>query len=44
MGVSVTDLGVHNANEIERGITKFVREPKGGLIVSSHRILLREAN
>jgi putative tryptophan/tyrosine transport system substrate-binding protein len=38
MGVSVTGLGVHNANEIERGITKFVREPKGGLIVSPHPI------
>ena len=38
MGVSVTGLDVHNANEIERGITQFAREPKGGLIVSPHPI------
>jgi putative ABC transport system substrate-binding protein len=38
MGVSVTGLGVHNANEIERGITEFAREPKSGLIVSPHHI------
>jgi putative tryptophan/tyrosine transport system substrate-binding protein len=32
-GVELTPIGVHDADEIERGITDFAREPNGGLIV-----------
>jgi putative tryptophan/tyrosine transport system substrate-binding protein len=32
-GLEVVSLGVHNANEIERGITVFGERPNGGLIV-----------
>jgi putative ABC transport system substrate-binding protein len=31
--VELTYVGVHDASEIERGITAFAREPNGGLIV-----------
>jgi hypothetical protein len=34
LGIKVTSLGVHNANEIERGITQFALVPNGGLIVA----------
>ena len=33
-----TSLGVHNANEIERGITQFAVVPNGGLIVAPHPV------
>ena len=32
-GVELTPVGVHDAHEIERGITEFARVPDGGLIV-----------
>jgi len=32
-GVEISAIGVGNAEEIERGITAFAREPNGGLIV-----------
>jgi putative tryptophan/tyrosine transport system substrate-binding protein len=32
-GVELTPVGVHDAEEIERGITDFARRPNGGLIV-----------
>ena len=32
-GVEINPIGVGNAEEIERGITAFAREPNGGLIV-----------
>src|ERR1700730_14011590 len=32
-GVEINPIGVGNAEEIERGITPFAREPNGGLIV-----------
>jgi putative ABC transport system substrate-binding protein len=32
-GVEISPIGVGNAEEIERGITAFAREPNGGLIV-----------
>ena len=32
-GVELTPVGVHNAEEIERGITEFARGPNAGLIV-----------
>ena len=32
-GVEISSIGVANAEEIERGITAFAREPNGGLIV-----------
>jgi putative ABC transport system substrate-binding protein len=32
-GVEISPIGVANAEEIERGITAFAREPNGGLIV-----------
>jgi putative tryptophan/tyrosine transport system substrate-binding protein len=33
LGVELTPVGVHNANEIQRGIVDFARQPGGGLIV-----------
>src|SRR5205823_13799549 len=33
-----TSLGVHNANEIERGITQFAVVANGGLIVAPHPV------
>jgi putative tryptophan/tyrosine transport system substrate-binding protein len=36
LGIKVTSLGVHNANEIEPAITQFALVPKGGLIVAPH--------
>jgi putative tryptophan/tyrosine transport system substrate-binding protein len=40
--VELTPVGVHDADEIERGIAAFAREPNGGLITSlaSHRDLI----
>jgi len=38
LGIKVTSLGVHNANEIERGITQFALAPNGGLIVAPHPV------
>ena len=38
LGIEVTSLGVHNANEIERGITQFALVPHGGLIVAPHPV------
>src|SRR5262245_65605045 len=38
LGIKVTSLGVHNANEIERGITQFALVPNGGLIVAPHPV------
>ena len=46
-GVELTPVGVHDAEEIERGITDFARGPNGGVIVvgppssvASHRDLI----
>jgi putative ABC transport system substrate-binding protein len=36
LGIKVTSLGVHNANEIEPAITQFALMPKAGLIVAPH--------
>jgi putative ABC transport system substrate-binding protein len=38
LGIKVTSLGVHNANEIEPAITQFALVPKGGLIVAPHPV------
>jgi putative ABC transport system substrate-binding protein len=44
--VEATPLGVHDADEIERGITAFARTSNGGLVVTgsglatSHRLLI----
>src|SRR5262249_5145538 len=38
LGIKVTSLGVHNANEIEAAITQFALVPKGGLIVAPHPV------
>jgi len=38
LGIKVTSLGVHNANEIESAITQFALVPKGGLIVAPHPV------
>ena len=38
LGIKVTSLGVHNANEIERGIKQFALVPNGGLIVAPHPV------
>jgi putative ABC transport system substrate-binding protein len=38
LGIKVTSLGVHNASEIERGITQFALVPNGGLIVAPHPV------
>jgi len=38
LGIKVTSLGVHNANEIESGITQFALVPNGGLIVAPHPV------
>src|SRR5262249_45016423 len=38
LGIKVTPLGVHNANEIERGIAQFALVPNGGLIVAPHPV------
>ena len=32
-GVELTPVGVHDAEEIEHGITDFASKPNGGLIV-----------
>ena len=36
--INVSALGVHNRDEIERAVTGFADEPKGGLIVAPHAI------
>src|SRR6516225_8025058 len=33
LGIEPTPIGVHDASEIERGITDFARSPNGGLIM-----------
>jgi putative tryptophan/tyrosine transport system substrate-binding protein len=33
LGVELTPIGVHDADEIQRGITDFARQPGGGVIV-----------
>jgi ABC-type uncharacterized transport system substrate-binding protein len=38
--VKLTALAVHNAADIERGVSEFAREPNGGLIVLPHAITL----
>ena len=38
LDIRVTPLGVHNAEEIERGITEFSLVPKGGMIVAPHPV------
>ena len=38
LGIKVTSLGAHNANEIERGIIQFALVPNGGLIVAPHPV------
>jgi hypothetical protein len=35
MRMSLTSLGVHNANEIKRAITQFALRPNGGLIADT---------
>jgi putative ABC transport system substrate-binding protein len=35
LGVALRPLGMRNADEVERAITAFAREPNGGLIVSA---------
>jgi putative ABC transport system substrate-binding protein len=35
LGVELTPIGVHDASEIERGITAFGRSPNGGMIVTA---------
>ena len=38
IGVEMTRIAVHDANEIERGIAAFARETNGGLIVPASSI------
>jgi putative ABC transport system substrate-binding protein len=38
--IKLTALAVHNAADIERGVSEFAREPNGGLIVLPHAITL----
>jgi ABC-type uncharacterized transport system substrate-binding protein len=38
LGVRVTALGVHNADEIERAVTAFAAGPDRGLIVAPHAV------
>ena len=46
--LAVSSAGIHNAGDIERAVTTFAREPKGGLIVlpnpvgSAHRTLIND--
>jgi putative ABC transport system substrate-binding protein len=40
LGVEVTPMGVRNADEIERAVTSFAREPKGGLIATGTPLTL----
>jgi putative ABC transport system substrate-binding protein len=35
LGVELTPVGVHDNNEIERGVAAFARAPNGGLIVTT---------
>jgi len=35
LGVELTPIGVHDAGEIERGITAFARSSNGGMIVTA---------
>jgi putative tryptophan/tyrosine transport system substrate-binding protein len=41
LGVQVTALGVHDANEIERGISGFAEQQNGGLIVLANPVTIR---
>jgi putative ABC transport system substrate-binding protein len=36
-----TEIGVHDAAEIERGLAKFAQEPEGSLIVLPHPIFIQ---
>jgi putative ABC transport system substrate-binding protein len=38
LGVELTSVGTRSAEEIERGLTAFVRAPNGGLIVTSSAV------
>jgi putative ABC transport system substrate-binding protein len=38
LGVDVKPIDPHSADDIERGITALVREPNGGLVVTSTRL------
>ena len=40
-GVQATSLGVHDITEIERGITTFAKQPKGGLVVLADPLTIR---
>jgi putative ABC transport system substrate-binding protein len=39
-GVAITPLPANNGADIERGVTAFVAEPDGGLIVAPHAVTL----
>jgi putative tryptophan/tyrosine transport system substrate-binding protein len=39
-GVELTPIGVHDAGEIERGLTAFARFPSGGLIVTGSTLAI----
>jgi putative ABC transport system substrate-binding protein len=41
LGMQVTALGVHDASEIERGISGFAQQQNGGLIVLSNPVIIR---
>ena len=41
LGIQVTALGVHDASEIERGISGIVRHQNGGLNVLSNPVTIR---
>jgi len=41
LGVQAISLGVHNANEIERGISGFAEQQNGGLIVLANPVTIR---
>jgi putative ABC transport system substrate-binding protein len=41
LGVQVTALGVHDANEIEHRISGFAEQPNGGLIVLANPVTIR---
>jgi ABC-type uncharacterized transport system substrate-binding protein len=41
LGVKLTALGVHNADEITRVVSAFAAEPNRGLIISPHAVTLK---
>jgi putative ABC transport system substrate-binding protein len=41
LGMQAISLGVHNANEIERGISGFAEQQNGGLIVLANPVTIR---